>query len=213
MAASHETIQQEGNLAQGRKLQVDFQWKKFKTLISEENAGKAKPLYIVQYRVSKPCLVFKTPANDSVIGTGTTHAISIDADCEIRGKPTKIKALKRFKTEYTYLSSAFSGTDAPVTMTWTANYGLKTWDFVCLDMKQVSVARFSVNVWGIKRIGDVEFLGSKATNEAAREEIVITGLTLFYCMYIRIFSVLSLFGAVLARPGPVDQEKPTAVKK
>ncbi|KAF2178158.1 hypothetical protein K469DRAFT_456224, partial [Zopfia rhizophila CBS 207.26] len=193
--------QQQENSAQGCTLQVDFSWKKFKSLITEKDDPQSKPIYIVDYKTFKPHLVFKSAADDSTFASGTLHHISINADCEIRGQPVTLKALKRFKTEYTHLSHAFSNNDAPVPMTWTSTSGFKTWDFICLDTQQMPVAKFSANAWAVKKVGNIEFLGSKAaTSDAVRDEIVVTGLTLFYCMVLRSSSILSFFGAIFSRP-------------
>lgn len=109
-------------------LQVDFSWKKFKARITEK--GKASDhIYIVDFSTMKsPHLTFKSAVYDDVIGTGTLHAISIDADYEIHGENGTLKALKRFKTEYMHLLRAFSDEKTPVAMTWSSNCGFKTWD-------------------------------------------------------------------------------------
>ena len=55
----------------------------------------------------------------------------------------------------------------------------------------------------MKKVGEIEFLETRAgSSDAIREEIVVTGLTLFYCMVLRSNSMLSLFGAIFSRPGP-----------
>lgn len=100
MEFSPEIPQQRKNSAQSLTLQVDFSWKKFKALITEKGDPQSKPTYIVDFRTFKPHLVFKSAANDSSFASGTLHTISINADCEIRGQPITLKALKRFKTEY-----------------------------------------------------------------------------------------------------------------
>ncbi|KPM44876.1 hypothetical protein AK830_g1598 [Neonectria ditissima] len=186
-------------------LQVDFSWKKFKALITEK--GKSNdPVYVVHFQTIKsPSILFKS-ANGTTIGSGTLHPISINADYAIHGQKGTLKALKRFQTEYTHLSYAYSDSEEPATMRWTSNCGFKTWDFVCLDQNELPVAKFSANAWAINKIGKIEFLGPKATSQAARDEIVVTGLTLFYCMTLRSTSILSFFGAIFARPGPLKKE-------
>ena len=69
------------------------------------------------------------------------------------------------------------------------------------------VAKFSSNIWACKKVGNIEFLGSKAaTSNVVRDEIVVTGLTLFCCMALRMNNILSLFGAIMARPGHDDRD-------
>ena len=196
--------QPQHNSAQTPTLQVDFSWKKFQTLITEHDKP-SDPIYIVDYRtVKSPHIIFKSATDKKTIGTGTLHPISINANYEIQGQKGTLKALKRFQTVYSYLSQAFSENDSPATMTWTCSCGFKTWDFICLDEQQMPVAKFSANVWAVNKVGNIEFLGSKNTSPAVRDEIVVTGLTLLYCLSLRSSSILSFFGAIFARPGPLD---------
>jgi len=203
-----EIPQQPESISQSRTLQVDFTWKKWKALISEKDDPAAKPVYIIDFPFkTAPSLVVKSAADDSTIGTGTLRPISINASCELHGSPIELTAQKRFKTQYTHLSHSFSDTDAPVPMHWTSSSGFTTWDFICLDQNQLPVAKFSASVWAVKKIGNIEFLGEKAMSDAARDEIVVTGFTLYCCMLLRCNSVLSLFGAVFSRPGHDDKGK------
>lgn len=196
-----ETSQQAQPVAEGRTLLVDFTWMKFKALVTDKDQA-SKPLYIVEFKTLSPHLVFTRAGDNSKFGTGTLHAISINADCDVHGQHVKLQAMKRFKTEYEHLSLAYSDTKDPVPLRWTSNCGFKTWDFVCLDPQQLPVAKFSANLWTTKKIGIIEFLGEKtAKSEALREEIVVTGLTLFYCMTLRSTNFLSFFGAIFSRPG------------
>jgi hypothetical protein len=201
--------------SQSSVLQVDFSYKKFQALITEvvkpsgpvltERERPSDPVYIVDFHTIKaPHMIVKSAIDSTTVGTGTLHPISIHADYEIHGQKRQLKALKHFKISYTHLSSAFSSTSSPVTMTWTSNCGFKTWDFICLDEQQNAVARFTANVWAVKKVGNIEFLGLKANSQAAREEIIITGLTLYYCILLRSTSLLSFFGAIFARPGPIE---------
>jgi hypothetical protein len=210
MESLPEISKQQETLAQGRTLQVDFSWMKFKSLITEKDDPESKPLYIVDYKAFKPNLLFQSATDNSTFGIGTVHNFHIHGDCEFRDQHIKIKALKRWRTAYTHLSHSFSDTDAPVTMTWTSDSGFKTWDFICLDEQQMPVAKFSANLWTLKNVGNIEFLGEKtATSEAARQEIVITGMTLMYTMALRTSSLFSFFGAFFASTGPIDKEKDT----
>lgn len=212
MELSSPSQQESQKIAENRTLHVDFSWRKFKALITEgEYDPKAKPLYIVDFRSFKPHLVFTNAQDKTTFGTGTLHPISINADCDFHGQHIKLKALKRFKTSYEHYSLTYSDTDTPVVMTWTSASDFKTWDFICLDPNQEPTAKFSANIWALKKIGKIEFLGPKvAKSEVLREEIVVTGLTLFYCMVLRVNSLVSFFGTIFARPGPQDKEKVVA---
>lgn len=203
----------EETLPENRTLQVDFSWKKFKVLITEKDDPQSKTIYIVDCNLFKPHLLFKSAPDNFAFGKGNLHAISIDADCEVYGQPITLKARKRFKTEYSHLSHVFSDTETPVRMTWTSSSGFKTWDFICLDEQQMPVAKFSANIWAVRKLGNIEFLGSKAASDAVRQEIVVMGLTLFYLMLFRMNNILSFFGAIFSRPGRDDKDVPTGVSK
>lgn len=51
-------------------------------------------------------------------------------------------------------------------------------------------------------------MGPRAGSDALRDEIVVTGLTLVYCMALRSTSILSFFGAFFASPGHDKKDKP-----
>ena len=190
-------------------LLVDFAWKSWTARVSEAS-NPSETLYTVDFRsLRRPFLVFKTAADGATVGTGDFHTFSIHADYEMRGRRGKLKALKRWQTQYTHLSHTYaddpSPSAAPVGMTWASSSGFKTWDFVCLDEAQMPVARFSANMWDVRRLGRIEFMGPLAGSAEAREEILIVGLTLLYCMLHRTMSIFSFFGAIFARPGPLDK--------
>ncbi|KAL2868905.1 uncharacterized protein BJX67DRAFT_379840 [Aspergillus lucknowensis] len=189
-------------------LQVDFSWKKFKGLITyaDSPSPEQQPLYIVDWNAIKsPHLVFTRPSENRTIGTGTLHAVRINADFEVAGRKGTLVAQKRFKTLYTHQSYAFSeDPHKPVTLTWTSSSGFTNWDFVCVDERQRAVARYRAKIWGVKKIGYIEFADSEAEgtlSEAARDEIVVTGMTLFYCMWLRVNNIFSLFGSAFHRTG------------
>jgi hypothetical protein len=208
--ASSQQPSQQHDSPPTRTIKVDFSWKKFQALISEQHSSESKHICTVEYKAFKPQLVFKSVPDNSTIGTGALHAISINAECEVHGQPVILKAQKRFKTSYMHLSHAFSDNDAAVPMTWTSSSGFKTWDFICLDPQQIPVAKFSLHMWAAKRFGSIEMMGSRAmTSDAARDEIIIVGLTLVTCMELRVNNPLSLFGAIFSRPGHDAKDTPT----
>ncbi|KAM5344404.1 hypothetical protein ACJ41O_012941 [Fusarium nematophilum] len=193
-------------------LQVDYQWRRFKALVTENDgtSNPSTPKYIIDYNTFKsPHLVFH-PADEPsrVVGSGTLHPVSIHADYDLQGRKGTLKALKRWVTSYTHLSYNYSNSSdgSPAAMTWTSSSNFKTWDFICLDEENNPVAKFSANAWAIKKMANIEFLGPKANDPAAREEILITGLTLYSCMVLRVSSIFSFFGAIFARTGPLDKE-------
>lgn len=203
----HQQLQ---NSIPGPKLQVNFSLRRNKATITD-TSNPSQPAYVVGLKsVRSPHVIVKSGNKDRLIGTGTLHAVSINADYEVHGQKGILKALKRFHTEYTHLSRALTDDNgAPVAMTWTSSCGFKTWDFVCTDAQRMPVARFSANEWAIKKVGTIEFVGPKAASAELRDELVVTGLTLFYCIVLRSNNVLSLFGAVFAKPGPLDGTETT----
>ncbi|KAF5023543.1 hypothetical protein F66182_4410 [Fusarium sp. NRRL 66182] len=214
MSSSQDSIQKANPTAASPDsvLVVDFSWKKLKALVSEKDSqgNISTPKYMIDYSTFKsPSLVFRPYEDRSItIGTGTLHAVTIHADYELHGRKGTIKALKRLATSYTHLSYNYSNSPdgTPAAMTWTSASSFKTWDFICLDEQQNPVAKFSANAWSLHQVGNIEFLGPKANDAAAREEILVTGLTLCYQMVIRMSSILPLFGAMFARTGPLDKE-------
>ncbi|KAL5337607.1 hypothetical protein BJX70DRAFT_227371 [Aspergillus crustosus] len=188
-------------------LQVDFSWKKFKGLISYADNPDAGALYIVDWNaIRSPHLTFKRASDNHTIGTGTLHAVAINADYEVAGRKGTLAAQKRFKTLYTHQSYAYADQDTgrPATLTWTSDSGFTTWDFVCVDERQRPVARYSAKIWGVKKIGLIEFADGRgvALSEEMRDEIVVTGMTLFYCMWLRVNNIFSLFGSIFHKPKP-----------
>jgi hypothetical protein len=180
---------------------VDFTWKKFKGIITD-NKTSAPIMDIDCKRMTKPHLKFKNPKNE-LIGTASFNVVSIHAECEIRGRPKRIQAMKRWTTEYTYLSDAFAqGSDAPVPMYWTSSSGFKHWDFILLDSNKEPVARFHSNIWAVSKLGFLEFMGDYSAE--TKEEICITACSVYYNTLLRMNNVFQFFGAIGAKTGPIQ---------
>ncbi|KAF1816592.1 hypothetical protein P152DRAFT_454831 [Eremomyces bilateralis CBS 781.70] len=200
MEHSIEMLPHEKASMQGRTLQVDFSWKDFTAKVVGKDDPEAKPVYLVDFKSLKPHLVFKRAEDESTFGTGSLHTFGIDADCELNNQSITLKAQKRFKVEYTHQSRTYSDTDEPVTMHWTRDSDFRVWDFICMDADQSPVAKYSVNCWAFKKIGTIEFMGPKANSDAVKQEILVMGLTLYYCVARRSTSILSFFGALFSQP-------------
>lgn len=100
---------------------VDFTWKKLSFLISDSKTDRQ--IFIGDCKAwTKPHIKFLSPDKE-LVGEASIHTVSIHADCEIRGRHKKIQAMKRWKTEYTYLSDAFADGGLPVAMYWTSSSG------------------------------------------------------------------------------------------
>ncbi|KAH6868494.1 hypothetical protein BKA58DRAFT_440941 [Alternaria rosae] len=187
----------------GLTLQVDFAWSKFRNIVASKGADQQlTPLYVQHFRPAKPQLRFERATDHTIIAKGTIHNFSISGDCIIHGQEVILKPLKRWKTKYNYLSHALNG----IPITWTANSTMKVWDFVCINSTtQESIAKFSVNLWAMKQVGNFYFekTGEEVT-EALRDEVVVTGLTLLYLMMTRMNNPMHLLGAAFAKPGKVE---------
>lgn len=161
-------------------LQVDFQWSKLGWLVLDQRTQQ--PLVTVKHNCFKPHMEFIEADSQKTIGTSSIHTFSIHADFTIGSQEFKLKAQKRLTTKYSYLSHAYSDDETPMVMTWTTTSSLSKWDFILQDDKQEAVARYSTNIWALKKVGKIEFVGPKAESQAARDEVLITACTLYYCM-------------------------------
>ncbi|KAI4666936.1 uncharacterized protein J4E88_010357 [Alternaria novae-zelandiae] len=187
----------------GLTLQVDFAWSKFRNVVASKGVDQQlTPLYVQHFRPAKPQLRFERASDQTIIAKGTIHSFSISGDCIIHGQEVILKPLKRWKTKYNYLSHALGG----IPITWTANSTMKVWDFVCINSAtQESIAKFSVNLWAMKQVGNFYFEETEEeVTEALRDEVVVTGLTLLYLMMTRMNNPIHLLGAAFAKPGKVE---------
>ncbi|KAL8670631.1 MAG: hypothetical protein Q9168_004842 [Polycauliona sp. 1 TL-2023] len=189
-------------------LLVDFQWKKFKAHITTLTEPKT-PIYNLDYStIKKECILITSATTGLRIGSGILHIFSINPNFKLHNRKGVLKALSRFKTSYEHKSYAFAASPEdgpPATMTWSGNSDFKTWDFVCMDERQMPVAKIKASWWALKKFARIEWIGDRVISEAMRDEIVVTGLTLMYCMVIRTMSIPGLFGALAARPGPIKE--------
>ena len=99
---------------------IDFVWKNFKGVITDSKTN-IHIMDIDSKGMTKPQIKFSKGWED--IGTASLNTVSIHAECEIRGRAKKIQAMKRWTTEYTYLSDAFADGGLPVAMYWTSSSG------------------------------------------------------------------------------------------
>lgn len=179
---------------------VDFTWKKFKGIITDTKTNE-HIMDIDCKRMTKPHLKFKNPQKN-VVGTASFNVFSIHAECEVHGRAKRIQAMKRWATEYNYLSDAFAQGDSPMPMYWTSTSGFKHWDFILLDANKEPVARFHSNIWAVTKLGFLEFMGDYSAE--TKEEILITGCSVYYNTLLRMNNVFQVFGAVGGKVGPIQ---------
>lgn len=181
-------------------LRIDFKWGTFKSLVSDANKPD-EPLYIIKYKLFSPQFIYKSASTKNVIGTGSIHMVSIDADYECRGRRDTLVAQKRFKTLYTHRSGFLKNPQGqPAVMTWTGDASASKWDFVCTDEQQMPVAKYTANLWGMKKLGKIELMGPSSHEEGVRDEMLITGMTLAYCMVVRASNMFNLLGSIFGDP-------------
>ncbi|OAK95657.1 hypothetical protein IQ06DRAFT_297234 [Phaeosphaeriaceae sp. SRC1lsM3a] len=192
----------------GLHLRVDFAWSKFKNIISVMNGDQQTPVYIQHFRPLKPQLRIENASDNTSVATGTINTFSISAECSVNGRTIDLKPVKRWKTHYNYLSTTLSADPAtPTAINWITNCSLKIWDFVCLDANQIAIAKFSVNWWAVKQVGNFYFeKPAQHVSKEARDEIVATGLTLLYVMTTRINNPLNIVGSVFGKTAKVEEE-------
>lgn len=78
---------------------------------------------------------------------------------------------------------------------------------------QIPLAKFTANIWALKKLGRFEFGDDeRLKGKRVQEELVVAGLTVFYCVVFRSGNFLSLFGAVFAKPKLVGEEGKDAKK-
>lgn len=196
------------------KLDIVYSWTKNKATLNNAD-NPSERLYIADFHTVKaPHVIFESATDGSRIGTGTVHAISIDAKYEIHGRKGTLQAMRRLKAEYTYPSYALSEDGkTPVAMKWIMSCGLKNWDFVCLDDQEMPIAKIKANTWACKKAGVIEFMNTEALSPELRDEVVVTGVTLWLCMLLRSTNFFSLFGAMFAKTGRVKGGETPAYEK
>jgi hypothetical protein len=70
---------------------------------------------------------------------------------------------------------------------------------------QEPIAKFGVNIWAMKQVGNIYFEKSESNiEEKLRDEVVVTGLTILYVMMSRMNNPLNLLGSAFAKPGKVE---------
>lgn len=85
-------------------------------------------------------------------------------------------------------------------MTWKSSSMLRCFDMVLLDTKQEPVAQFSASYTPFGT-ATLKIFGTKAWQEDALDEVVVTAWTLYQTMLYRASSPVPFVGALLARRG------------
>ncbi|KAF2485585.1 hypothetical protein BDY17DRAFT_293928 [Neohortaea acidophila] len=151
-------------------------WKSTKALVNDVSTGTT--LYELDVpTIFRSKVLMRTANDDAEIGHCQSSLFKSTLKAELRGQALELQLKKRFSSDYTYASPAFGG----ATMTWTFHSGWSDIYYVLLDEQSLPVARWTARGPSIfTNLGKVEFLGTKAESQEAREEIFLTGLTLIY---------------------------------
>jgi hypothetical protein len=203
-----------------RTLQLNFSWRKYTTIISE--TGSDIPLYFAKYNAFTMKTIFKTgqaaakvlssdsdvesinleAENEDVIGNSRVKVFHIDCPTIVRGRSVSLSAASRLMTRYNYSSLAYASDPLkPAVMTWKSNSVVKAFNFDLLDEQQEIVARYNTKYLGVKKYATIELFGPKAWDSLATEEVLITGLTMYFSMIYRASSPVPLVGALVSREG------------
>ena len=136
------------------------------------------------YNVELPTFVrakinLKSAQDNAEIASGNPFCLKKHISANIRGKDLDLRYVSVFKCNYTYTSPAFDGNK----MAWSCESGIKSMQYVLQDEQGLPVARWTLSgpsVGPFKDLGRIEFLGTKANSQEAKEEILITGLMAIY---------------------------------
>ena len=194
---------------QSNVLDMEFIWRGWRGTLTDPN-HPSQPAYKIDLTLANT-MEFET-ADGRVFGSSRVKFVSINPSFTVHSHRGTLQAMKRLATKYNYFSYARAqeiNSDSPVPMIWTSSFAFKTWQFTCLDENLLPVARVKANVWALKALGTIEFLGDSMSQDL-REEIIVTGITLYLCMGYIISSPLSLLGAAVSKTGPIEQ--PPAVQ-
>ena len=239
MDKSHKTQNKSLKSKQNQILDLTLSWRgKYCSLTDRNNPSQQ--LYKIDIDFLFPqTLSFYTFPDGRAFGSGVIRPISIHPLYTVQSRNMKharsgkIKAVKRFKTWYTYLSyaraverqqqqqnqqqdsefdfsssapsqAADSDRMRPERMTWEATYTLTQCSLSCIDENHEPIAHFQGYLWGVKKLGYCEFLSDMSDD--MREEIIVTGGTLYLCIAYRFSSPLALLGALFTKPGPISYE-------
>ena len=138
----------------------------------------------VLYNLDLPTLrrsrmLFKSAAEDNDFGKTAFHALKSRIDVEVIGVSIEMNPRKSFSSDYTFVSPAWQN----ATMTWTMSSGLKTVSYVLTSKSCLSPdIRARLRQCHRNHLASWSFWKPKRDNQARKDEIVVTGLTLAYLL-------------------------------
>jgi hypothetical protein len=171
-SASHDESSDPALHAIGRTIRTlsisNHNWKGNVRIV---DASNTTPLYTVNWTIRKPLhLTISWPDHDNNLGSITFHALTTRIDTMVHGHSIAIRPKGFLCKKLSYASPSFDNT----TLTWQYQGHFKTFDLTCLTEDSLPVARISINVWGVKKMGTIEIYNESASSGPAMDEIVVT---------------------------------------
>ena len=134
------------------------------------DADNTNTLYTMKLQMKKPHIVVKATSTETTIGTANLHMFKGGIDTTVHDNSITLSKHGFFKSTYTWPSPALEG----ATLTWKfKNLGV---EILCLDEREIAIARFRFNNWSAKKCGTLEMLGPQADGGLLMDEILVTGL-------------------------------------
>ena len=131
------------------------------------------PLYTIElHSVTKPHVIIRSASTSAMVGTARFRSLAKRIELEIHGQAVNMEFRGVFKSGLTYRSPAFNG----ATLTWKKN-GMGSSDMVCVDEKELPIAKYEKKNWSMKQRGTLDLMGM-AQGSPAMDEIVITAMAM-----------------------------------
>ncbi|KAF7597178.1 hypothetical protein BBP40_009518 [Aspergillus hancockii] len=164
-----------------RTLKVDFTSWTTRHLNITDAGNPGSAISTVDIHTRKPQLVFKSGPTDAQFATVEYRSLKPEIDIKLHGRDIHLRVETRLKHETTYPSIAFPNTY----LTWKSTSAVKYLDFECIDENGVVVAKFNPHSsLSMKKLGQLDILVPSATQGAAMDELMLTGVAFMYYVYL-----------------------------
>lgn len=210
---------------------IYFDWHKLWESTIQDAENPEKPIYLIKHVFGKnPDLTLslkkatetsqadtKNPeassAEGAVISNSYITKNNFDSKFTCHGRNNSMQLVLHnrhpapLRNIFKWSSTALSTEDKPQTFTWHAVLSFRRWTWVCVDKNGKVVGKWLAHAWRAKKIGEFEFYGPSAHNEAFREEIITTGLLATYTVSYQISGTYRFFGSLGSKLGRNKGEK------
>jgi hypothetical protein len=120
-------------------------------------------------------IIAKCPSNGTILANVVYHAIRSKIDVSFRDHTITLP-IKWLTTETTYASDALQS----ASLQWRNKTGLKSSVLQCSNEKGVPLAKITTPLWHLKNKSDFDFFGEVSADPDVVDEMVATGLAMFY---------------------------------